>query len=422
MIFLKKLLLLLCLSPCLAFAQSNYRAGYVLDLKGDTLKGFIDYKEWDSNPTSISFKSSLTNDEKQTYSLQNSVGFGVDGQVAYKKLYISISTDETNINKVESARDTSFKMDTVFLKVLQHGSNLALYQYTDDIKTRFYIGDAPGFMPVELVYRIYNGANGNTIYENGYQKQLFALAIKYNMLDDKLNAMFNDRSLSYNEDDILKIVSYINHISAAEQKEKYGSKSKLSFYVGPLLNISNTSSGESSYTAGGGIPYTSYQPGFSVGLDFFPNPDAGKVEFHLNVSYAPAKMDAVYKLTVSPYSEAEASYSQSQILIAPEGMYNFYNTPNFKFYLGIGYYFSLSSFSNSYFGPQDRSANPANFPTDAYAFQSVESGVLFKAGMRIHKNWEIYMDYYPGQAATGGGYFALNNQNTVIGVNYFFGQ
>jgi len=46
---------------------------------------------------------------------------------------------------------------------------------------------------------------------------------------------------------------------------------------------------------------------------------------------------------------------------------------------------------------------------------------LFKAGFRIYRNLEIYADYYTSQSSSLAGYFALDTQNTVIGVNYFFG-
>ncbi|MDB5026006.1 MAG: hypothetical protein JWP78_3761 [Mucilaginibacter sp.] len=44
-----KTLLTVVLLPALSYAQSNYKPGYVITLKGDTLPGFIDYREWNSN-------------------------------------------------------------------------------------------------------------------------------------------------------------------------------------------------------------------------------------------------------------------------------------------------------------------------------------------------------------------------------------
>jgi hypothetical protein len=42
----KSYLALLLFLPFLSLAQSNYKRGYVITPKGDTLRGYIDFKEW----------------------------------------------------------------------------------------------------------------------------------------------------------------------------------------------------------------------------------------------------------------------------------------------------------------------------------------------------------------------------------------
>ena len=51
-----KLLLTLFLLPLLSSAQNNYQPGFIVNSKGDTLHGFINYTEWGNNPQKISFK------------------------------------------------------------------------------------------------------------------------------------------------------------------------------------------------------------------------------------------------------------------------------------------------------------------------------------------------------------------------------
>src|ERR1700756_754821 len=103
---LYKLSVILALLPFASEAQSNYRPGYVVNLKGDTLKGFIDYQAWDSNPNSINFKPTLTDREKQTFTVHNARYFNITGLAAYSKYFVSISTDETNIDRIGESRDT----------------------------------------------------------------------------------------------------------------------------------------------------------------------------------------------------------------------------------------------------------------------------------------------------------------------------
>ena len=45
--------------PLCSLAQSNYTAGYVVTVKGDTLHGYIDFREWYINPSFIDFKTLL---------------------------------------------------------------------------------------------------------------------------------------------------------------------------------------------------------------------------------------------------------------------------------------------------------------------------------------------------------------------------
>jgi hypothetical protein len=52
------LLLFICLVVSkITDAQKNYQPGYVVTLGNDTLTGLINYKNWEKNPKSITFKS-----------------------------------------------------------------------------------------------------------------------------------------------------------------------------------------------------------------------------------------------------------------------------------------------------------------------------------------------------------------------------
>jgi len=114
-------------------------------------------------------------------------------------------------------RDTSFKVDAVFLQLLQRGKYLGLYAYQDDIKIRYFISEAPDYTPTELVYRLYYDMEqvtlltGRTVNEDTYKKQLFALAAKYDKITDRLVADLNDAE--YKDYHLVGIVSKINGIT-----------------------------------------------------------------------------------------------------------------------------------------------------------------------------------------------------------------
>ncbi len=55
---LHNLLFAVLLLPFFSHAQDNYQPGAVVTLKGDTIHGYINFKEWEINPRSISFQAS----------------------------------------------------------------------------------------------------------------------------------------------------------------------------------------------------------------------------------------------------------------------------------------------------------------------------------------------------------------------------
>jgi hypothetical protein len=430
---LRNFLLLLVLCPLFSWAQSNYKSGFVVTAKGDTVRGFIDYQGWDSNPTSINFKTATSDHNDQKFTLNDISFFSVDGITAYQKFAVSISMDETNTSHLVAGRDTGYRNAEVFLQVLQKGKNVVLYSYQDDLKLRFYLGETPSFTPAELEYRVYDvgGATtlvkggvviGNTVYENVYLKTLFALVNKYSAMDDNLNRTF--QSASYKKDDILLIVSKINQISTDEYQKKYAAHTKINFYASGALNIATTSSSSvSSYSQGGGPSSTSYLPAFALGINIDPNPTVGKVELRADISVRLSKENTTYKLTVTPYGSTTASFNETTISFTPQIIYNFYNANNFKIYVGLGFALNHSNFSNTYFGPANNSSTGGpSSATEPFAFNGSDNAFVLKAGFKLHSHLEVFFNYYTSEPTTAGGYFSFNNTTNQLGLSYFFGR
>src|SRR5258708_35898015 len=127
----------LLLIPFFSIAQSKYKPGYVVTLKGDTLHGFIDYHEWDKNPKDIRFKKELNTENAESFSVENSMAFALIGFEYYEKYKVSVSLDRIEVERLSNGVDTSTMMSNVFLKRIIKGNNINLYEYKDDIKNRF---------------------------------------------------------------------------------------------------------------------------------------------------------------------------------------------------------------------------------------------------------------------------------------------
>ena len=318
------------LLPLFSLAQSNYKPGYIVTLKGYTVRGFVNYKEWNANPNSIDFKTTIADKEKR-FTPAEIRFFSINGQESYRQYAGPISIDYTDVGHISNSRDTSFRTETVFLKVLQKGNKLALYSFADDIKLRFFIAESPGYTPIELGYRLYynyeaaaaNGQKDATVNENTYMRQLFAMANKYQVLDDDFQRQIEHSG--YNKDDLLQIVSKINHISKSDYDKSNTVKGpKFNFFIGAAVNIDNISAPASSiYVQDGGTSNTSYLPAVSFGVNFFANPSTKQLQFRLELSAAQSQFKSLYPLTVSPYIPFKASGDKRTVSFAPQIIYNF---------------------------------------------------------------------------------------------------
>ncbi len=414
-------LLVAILLPLFSSAQSNYKPGYVVTLKGDTLHGFIDYREWNSNPNSINFKTVIADNKVREFTPAEIGFFNINGLESYRRYEGPISIDATDKDHLANAIDSSFRTETVFFKELQKGKNLALYAFTDNLKSRFYVGEAPDYTPTELGYRVYRVYGTIIKNENTYMKQLFALANKYEGIDN--NFQWDIEHAGYNSDDLLKIGSKINHISKVEYKKANANKGPaFNLFAGAGVNINNISTpAGSAFYNGGGRSQTSYGPAASFGINIFANPNTRQVQFRMEAGITQNKYNYLYDLKVSPYIPFRASFNELAFSFKAQIIYNFYNAENFKVYGGLGASISYFKFSNAYLGSQSQPNSASDIEAnDPYYFNSVDNSFVFTAGVQVRKNWGIFAQYLTSVPTTKGGYFQMDLVCEQIGINYFF--
>ncbi len=143
-----------------SFCQENFLPGYVISSKGDTLRGFIDYRNWEKNPIKISFKERI-NDNKTIYTPMTIKGFGVSNEV-YESAIIKTETSPDKTNELISLRDLKISIDTTFLQSMIVGPK-SIYHYNNKIgKEQFYIKQDSAYEL--LVYKKYlKDQDGKTI-------------------------------------------------------------------------------------------------------------------------------------------------------------------------------------------------------------------------------------------------------------------
>lgn len=331
MLKLRFLIFGLILCPFLSFSQNDFFKGYMVKLNGDTLVGYILGKEIGSTLSQVQFKSS-TNAAVQRFSVEDCIAFGLYDRDSYERHTVNVSQGEVNLGKLSTGIDTTSKRVTVFLRVLQNGKNLKLYTYVDNIKPRFYVKEENEKEPVELMfYSFYDVNNGSQIINNPkYQTQLLLLSRKYGAQIEE----FKLERVLYNENDIVKVVSLINHYR--KEKSKYR---PFTFYVGGgVSSLATKYDGEHALAKSTATSKNAVVPFVNVGMDIYINPAYARTFFRIDaeVGVLNSEHSIENKETTPVITENKHDFKQFSGTLSVSLLRNLYSSDKQKVYLGLG--------------------------------------------------------------------------------------
>lgn len=123
-----------------AYGQENFLPGYIIDLKGDTTKGFIDYRNWDKNPKDVVFRND-TDGIKSTYKPLDIREFRVLDEL-YEGAIVEIETSPVLTAKLKPDPELYFAIDTTFLQTVIRGTKSLYYLKDRTGKSHFYTKDS----------------------------------------------------------------------------------------------------------------------------------------------------------------------------------------------------------------------------------------------------------------------------------------
>ncbi len=417
-------LILLSLLPLFSIAQSNYKPGYVLNGKGDTLRGYIDQKEWGRNPQNINFKSALDSKSRKI-GINEIAYFTVSGIVSYQKFSVKISLNPIDISSAPSIRDTAYNTDTVLLRIVERGKYLTLYGYVDGIKPRYYISENNATSPIELVYGIYESpANPSSAIEvTTYKDQLSALAAKYVTGSNKLTSEIS--YTKYTEPDLLSVVAKINGDAITQEASFSGKYPRYRLFAGAAYER-NTLKYTGDSPLSGASPSTTSVPKITAGIDIFVNPSVGHLIFRLEAAYS-NHTGYQFKQVPDSFVIIEGSaraqmLSQSTFSLTPQAIFNLYNSEKLKVFVDIGYNINFSSY-NSTIITRDASGSSSQKEVTSGDFAEYAQrwgDPQFKAGVIITKKLEIYGSYNLNAPINNYGInYSLRLSSYQFGLNYF---
>ena len=412
----KKLYVLLALFfPLFLSAQTNYKAGVIVDLKGDTIRGLINYLEWVQNPATIDFKYKV-NSVPQHMGAKDIQYFSINGYEYYRRYTVNISLNSTDLDHLSAIPDTSVKTAAVFLKILQSGKNATLFSYADDLKLRFYIADDTEAKPEELKYLMYLNPenNGNVTTRTLYQGQLSLLAGNHHV---DISGMLS--GLKYDEHDLVRVVAKIN---GGENSLSIQNKQPSIRYFAGLAAGINTLTFKSNEPGLFGGSATSFSPQLSFGFKGYFNPNVGRslILAQLSLSTASYTLDHITPNSLSgsvePVTEHLKQYDPS---LSVQFVFNFYNTTALKVFAGAGVRLNVPIYPVATYTYSFESATPASKPV----MESIYFSFPIRAGVTINKSIDIYLAYLP-PAVLESSYLGIDGKVTSFqaGIDYLFGK
>jgi hypothetical protein len=427
---MKKLIIFLVSAfPAVIFAQSNYHEGYVIKNSGDTLKGFINYREWASSPLSIEFKVNEANTEVLKFSPKTIKEFQITGMENYISYSGNISMNLVELQSLPDHLDTSSKKVDVFLQQLETGKNITLYMQSDKKKYRFFIAEK-NELPVELKYYPYFFDESRTIEkENSVFKGQFILYInKFNDGDKKL--LDNAGRLRYEQSDLEELTAAINGINPGSPASTISVKSRKSlarFFAGIGANFVNTTYPyfQDVYTTtvlpnNGGtlinetvvaksVQSQTVLPKISIGSDVFLNPNVQQLVFRTEWSlFFNNQSFSVDNVLSNTNDKGVFSLSQLTSTFTPQVLYNVYNKDNFKVYVNIGFALSFATNNNPVMtDSRTGQAITTVYLDNHWSSYPIQIGVLLNKKIEVSLNYDSY----------GNG---LSSKTTLLGVRYFF--
>jgi len=419
---------LLLLIPLFSLAQSNYKPGYVVNLKGDTLRGLINYHEWDRNPKDIRFKKGSGDGNTENFSIKDAAAFAVTGQEYYERFILPVSQDPLDLAKLGAKTAVPYITDTVFLKVINKGKYLTLYGYVDDIKPRFYLMGAGEAYPQELGYHAYyNADESSTVkYDYGYRTQLQQAAEKYNMATGQMIGQIT--RANYTEAELVKIVQTINGNSSPQFTTEKLSGTR--WFAGVGINYSKlefVKTKSTDFESDKTVSKNSIFPRLAAGADIFINKSTQSLILRVELSFTANQ----YKVSIAdndntPSSTSTLDFKQYNPSITPQIIYNLYNKDELKIFVGAGASLNFSLYNHyAYITKYDNSSFQDVVQNNYPELNKFWIAVPLRTGMVLNKKLEINICYTPPASILNDNVSSLLQGHITsyqAGVNYFFGK
>ncbi len=377
-----------------AYAQQSFQSGYIIDAKGDTLRGEIDYRNWSQNPEKITFRSHdgiISEKTPEQVKL-----FAVAGE-QYLGVEIDLSISAIELNDLDMISEPIMKTKWVFLQTIYDGEK-SLYFHTNRRVNNFYIG-INGEL-VHLVYKSYLKIDNDGI-DSRAENNKYLGQLRY-YLRDCPKVMSRLERVRYNQTSLVKLFENYNECIgdvSGFKKEKERTKVELGLVAGASLT-SLSFTGIPAFNYMQSLNRSSIDPTFGLAVDFILPRNKRKWSFRTELAYATFNIkegEFQEYISAQDYSNHTSSFGLNYLKLNGLVRYN-YPVGDISLFANVGgsYGYVISKRSNIhieeryFFGSTPKTENVVLEEIRKY-----EQSVLFGIGLKKDR-WSVETRYEDG--------------------------
>ncbi|MGB2416649.1 MAG: tRNA modification GTPase [Flavobacteriaceae bacterium] len=226
------LLLLTTILSLNSYSQINFDKGYFINDSNQKVDCLIKNIDWKNNPTEFEYK--LTNNsDTQKATIKTVKEFGIYNMSKYVRYSVKIDRSSDLINKMSNVKNSVFKEEELFLKVLIEGK-ANLYSFEDsNLKRYFYSLDNSNVE--QLIFKQYINSDNQVGTNKKYKQQLWDNLKCSSFEMDKIKKMEYKKK---------ELVSFFEEYNKCNNQEfiKYEEKQKRDLFnlsIRPGLNSSS---------------------------------------------------------------------------------------------------------------------------------------------------------------------------------------
>lgn len=370
--------------PALLIAQRNFQPASITHVNGNIEQGFVDNREWSTNPKKISFRKTMDEGVAEL-GTSDLAAFEINGRFRYMKAIVVKDMRPVAIEDLNGFPEDSIATDTVFLKELFSNSSISLY-LLHDFKDHFYVKEGASDF-VELKYSLkYDRATSSYLRNNSFQNQL----LNY-FPDKKEDAQLVSylEGLKYDEKDILGFFYKVTKTTP-----KATQRNRPVFFVGTGAQFSkfkvsgNTPIADETYN-------NSVSPLFFAGVELSSTSNLKDFAIRVQAEFNSFDYNGHYTRTSFPNTVEDESYvlKLTNIRLSTALLYSFLRNASSRAYLGVEAFANSSSYKDNTFKRVNTTTSATTVIDDYYSYEKTWIGVNANAGYVFNKKFDFSVSY-----------------------------